>query len=234
MSEPFILFSRPRCGTHMVRTALCQHPDVYCATELLNIYMMVPQRHGCGTLADIVQYTTQKYPRKCNGYCLHDDQFHYPERRTIPVSTKEWGAVPSNTKIIRLNRRDEISRLVSECRSRKANSWVVYNQEDRNNTDLPFHLSFSDMIYWYHLHQKAQEVTEEYLKRFDNILHVWYEDLLADWDGGTKLMFDFLGVPRQKVWPATIKTGVSLREMISNYDELKERCCGTVLEEYFE
>ncbi len=233
MRTQFIIFARPRVGTHMLRTGMNQHPDIRCSNEFLNVYMMLPQQFACSTLAETVNLLRQRYPHKLNGYVLHDDQYCYPERRTIPVAQAEWDAIPANTKIIRLNRRNELARLISECRARISDEWQRSHKKLNGEDDLPFHLDFDDMMKWHIVHEVAQEAQQEYVKRFHHVLHVWYEDLLTHWNSQLAGVFKFLGVQNMFVQPTTTRMGLPLKQMISNYDEIQERCRGTNMEQYF-
>jgi hypothetical protein len=150
------------------------------------------------------------------------------------VSRTEFDEIPTTTKVIRLDRRNEFARLVSECRARLSNVWQRSQRRVYENDDLPFHMDFNKLMHWYTLHHEAQLSHEKYFKRFPNSMYVWYEDLLTDWDTQMTRVFNFLGVGTVPVQPKTMKMGQPLRYMVSNYDEIEEKCRGTDLERFFD
>jgi len=234
MREEFIISARPRVGTHMLRSGMNHHPQIYAANEFLNVYMLLPYRQACHTMAEFRARIQYNNPGRFTGWSLHDDQYHYHMRRCMPVTSEEWEAIPTETRIIRLNRRNEFARLVSECRARLTNVWQRIERQIYENEDLPFHLDFDTMMQLYELNHIAFLAKEEYLKRFPNILHVWHEDLCDNWDGEMERVFDFLGKNNILTRPTTMRMGLPIPYMIDNYGEITERCQGTPLEQYFD
>ncbi len=233
MNSEFIICARPRVGTHMFKSGLVKHPEIHCADELLNIYMFLPQQQLCYTLLDIRKRIQENNPGLTTGWILHDDQYFYAKRRTIIVKQKDWDDIPVETKIIRLNRRNELKRLVSECRAKRSEVWTKFRRDIYVNADLPFYLDFDVLMKHYEFHKKASLAQEKYLQRFQNVLHVWYEDLQTQWDKEIERAFSFLGQEIMVVEPSTVKMGIPLQYMVSNYDELEDKCHGTDLEQYF-
>ncbi len=84
---------------------------------------------------------------------------------------------------------------------------------------------------------EAEKATiAEYVGQVDRpLLHLDYEDLLADPDATFHQLLAFLGLPPAPLEAATLKnTSDDLRDVITNFTELRARYVGTRYEPMFD
>jgi hypothetical protein len=134
--------------------------------------------------------------------------------------------------------------MVSAFKAQRLNMWQWYTKDYTRcrprkqvnpNLDFqPFDLSFKALVSTAERQQRQEQKYREFEKRFAEVLPVWYEDLVEDWDKEIKRITDFLGTYYAHVAPQTRKSGLGTRATISNYDKLRERWRNTEYEVFFD
>ncbi len=210
----FVIRSFPRCGTHMVRTALEQHPDLTVHNEVFN-----PDFSGLDKIKSLGAeelYKRHTGPRE--GFVAHGytrEKFGGWEE-----TQKLWREIVPREKptLIVLHRRDLIRRCFSVYQARATNRWHVWKSQ-QNRPSLPKVKVQANEVEWQVF---VAEQSLDWAKTHYPWAHFFtYEDLVDNWDTQFALMQELLGVEPIKLLPKTDKQDQRpIQEMVSNYREL--------------
>lgn len=242
----FMMGTQPRSGTHMLRTALHQHPEIACRGEIFNHHSWEAMNSGVLKyfhLGERMEFLLHSNPTKpWVGFCLHNNQ--YGKVHAKCPHQNNWETIPTDTKVIRLRRRNRLARMVSCFKARRLNSWQWYTQDYKNcrpqkyanpNIDFkPFVFGFKQFVAEVHRNQQQERKYLGFEQRFSEVLPVWYEDLVGNWKHEIQRITDFLGTYYVDVAPRTHKSGLGVRATITNYDKLRGRCKNTQYEVFFD
>jgi len=150
-----------------------------------------------------------------------------------------------NIKIIKLYRKNYLEAYLSNLIAENSNVWHYLKQDSEKlkDTDLKQIIKFVNneseieniklkLNYNECLKEfiNLKNLTENSYKQFpkNNILNIYYEDLISNYSATINETLDFLGVPNQQLKSNFIKiNNRKLSEVIINYDELKESFKGT-------
>lgn len=242
----FMIGSEPRSGTHMLDTSLRQHPSVRCFSEVFNPHMPTWKNMKCKTVADMINgmlMHTQRSGKQWGGFCIHADQFAYDNCNVVPDTPIDWYSIPQETKVIRLRRKRKLASLISQATAIRTDQWQWFDKRmggvgekmyGKPNIQ-PYRLEKKELVQLYEDRRKADEAYKVWELRFFDILPVWYEDLVDNWEQAVNRVFQFLGLKPCEVTPMTKKNpGPPLQELITNFDELHEQCFGTPLYRMFD
>jgi hypothetical protein len=230
----FVIQSLPRCGTHLVRTALQSHGDIVCFGEVFNPYS---REHGFPvmrpTVADVLDHCrTRSRPA---GFVAHafvgleptesgpglDEA--YRRRPEVRSARGLWPAVPPNTPVITLRRENLLARYVSELIAHQRNRWLVRVGEKLPAT-VPVAIQRERMLEDFARTESLMEIAR---RRFPSALGIRYEDLVtAPGTAFQKIQARLCVAPRPLI-PGTVKVGRPLEESISNIDEVSPWLAGT-------
>jgi len=229
---PFVIESFPRCGTHMLRTALDRHPQIRCAGEIFN-------RDAADCEARTEEDVEEVFCRRLcagtdvSGFCVHRiplGEPAYPWRHNSPL---DWHRLArrlheQGIRVIALDRCNLLRRHVSHLVASKTRRWQFYSPV---LLPTPVRVVPEDLeadVAWYRLlwHQARRLAPA--------VLTVAYESLVADWEREMGRIQDYLGVRRVPVRPRTIKPAWPLREVVANYEDLKRHYAGSELEGWFD
>ncbi|CAN5458111.1 hypothetical protein BH11PLA2_BH11PLA2_29000 [soil metagenome] len=230
----FVVQSLPRCGTHLLETALQSHGDISCYGEVFNPYS---RSHGYPvdrpTVADVIEHCrTQTHE---TGFLAHafvglaDEETGpgldraYRARPEVRTARGLWRAIPPSTPVITLRRDNLLARYVSEQVARRHSVWCV---RDGERLPAPERLAVdcNAMLIDFACTEALVEIAG---RRFPNALVVRYEELVAE----PAVTFDrvqaYLGVVMRRLIPGTVKVGRPLAETITNFNEVRTRLVGT-------
>ena len=151
----FIVRSFPRCGTHMVRTALCQHPKLHCHDEIFNHHTVdlddIKERGPAGNLDHFL-----------NGPNVGCVMHAYTEKERFKGSEihhEAWDYVAEHQdkyQVFVLFRRDWVRRMASVAVSRQTKRWHDWRSQSNRpaRPAVEIHPEFADQV----IHDSMQEV----------------------------------------------------------------------------
>ena len=232
MIDLFVLAARPRSGTHMLRTALCQHPTVYCHTEIFNPAFHIPFKHTHNNSPSVRKaiYCADRYIDgvSCKGFILHDQNM-------VWFPSTDWQNFPAQLPAIKLRRRDKFVQMISYCRAEYCTGrWQWYeagcgrteelDEAHKQPSQEPFVLKREHIKKYMAERQQADLLYLPLEQSFGEIHEVWYEDLVDHWEASLCYIFEFLGVEYHDVKPGTVKMNPNPKKIISNWDEARAWC----------
>lgn len=215
---PFVIRSYPRCGTHMLRTALDAHPEITCHNEIFNPDVTPPEK-----LAEIG--AEELYRRhasgKCEGFVVHG----YTELEAFAEVGRHaelWDFLErEKPTLFVVEREDLLRRAFSVYQARKTQRWHVWKSNvGENKLGVPEVPPVA--VEW-------QLKCAVYSKRASRERFPWaefytYEQIVDDWDQQIAKMQRSIGV--STIIPIKPKTAKQdqrpIHEMVSNYRYLKD------------
>ena len=173
----FIILSSPRSGTHMIRTALRNHPDIVAHSELFNPDFLKNEPFGPQTPEDVIlgQYIFRDYPPNVEqvGFIIHRSGApfgHWPDLWSLLQADK-------GLFVISLRRRNLLRRYLSYQ--------VMRTFRGAPPTPLTFdpEVLKRDFIY-------QQREIDAFDQRFAGhpLLKVYYENLCSNYHQTVKLI----------------------------------------------
>lgn len=219
----FILLSSPRSGTHMLRTALRNHPNIAARTELFNPDFLKDKAYDRHTPEKTIlnDYVFRSYPRdiKCVGFIIH--------RSGTP-----WGDWPDLWEMLQA---DKSIYVISLRRRNLLRRYLSYQTMRTFRGSPPKPLTFDPVILEQDFEHQAQEI-EQFDRNFAGhpLLKIYYEDLCVDYHPNLRKVQKFLRVQPQKIW--TDMEGKPIRklsEAIANYSELNDYFADTKWADFF-
>jgi len=227
LPKRFALISHPRCGTHMLRTMLMQHPSVDIHNEIFNDESPKTKAYRQMSTNHVLQGLGGSPRGAMPGFLLH-----------LVHGIGRWADVwqkladDSEFRFLVLKRRNHLARFVSMAQASVHRQWQVY-QEDKVPKTGPVYvdpLEFEQDCYSY---DERWNLFESLIPE-SHRLTVWYEDLNQEpeehWLRITNhLQLDAVPCPK----PKTIKIGNELKSQITNYEQLARYFKSSPLEVYF-
>lgn len=140
-------------------------------------------------------------------------------------------------RIIQMQRLNSVKAVVSKINARRlweaSGKWNLYNENDRQP---PVNITPSDFQKHLDEREAANQSLEEYVSKLQlPTMKLVYEDLLRDKDASLNRVFSFLNVKQLPVQAKTLKhTRDNLREVISNFEELRAFYEGTPYDSMFD
>lgn len=220
----FVIRSYPRCGTHMLRTALSTHPEIVCHNEVFN-----PDVSGDALKELSAEELYARHTGPAEGFVVHG----YTEIEKFAESHKThelWPIIErERPQLLVIEREDLLRRAFSVCIARKTNRWHSWKTEQPKALISP-ELKKGD-VRW-HL-QAAWESRLAGRRLFPWATFITYEQLVDDWDHRIVQIQQLCGATR--ILPIKPKTRKQdnrpINEMVSNYEFLRNEFKQT---EYFQ
>lgn len=176
MGTRFILFSLARCGSTTLMRVLNCHPDIRCIAEPFNakhIHRQYWERvKDSASLDDTLEEIWKTY----NGIK------HIWDARTWPFepSLNEHLLLRPDHRVLFLNRRNSLRRLVSLQLSEQTDVWHMFTESDRKRvTEWQFKPINADMlgVSLYIEKQVLHRYRKLLAEKRRDFLELWYEDL---------------------------------------------------------
>jgi len=142
-----------------------------------------------------------------------------------------------DAKLIYLDRRNDVKHAISRITARRLKDttgrWNRYDGDARLDA---FPVDVTDFEARLEAVEAEKATIAAYVERLDRpLLHVDYEDLLADPTATFHRLLGYLGLPPAPIRGSTLKnTSDDLREVVTNFDELRARYAGTRYEPMFD
>ena len=216
--QPFVIYTRARCGSTMLQTALDAHPMIQCKGEVFGgVY--IP-----GTwpvkLRDAFKARRSPYAVgfKLMGWQPQVEADQEPIRAALR-------AIPG-LRVIHLQRRNMLAAFVSEQLAQQTGRWHLYGKT--KSASPPRVCVNIDAIITYLKGTEDAYQSQLHEFRHQESLLVHYERFLADFDGTCRSIQRFLGVPTTTLRPRTQKLeNRAMKNIVVNYRELLAALCGT-------
>lgn len=212
----FVILSSPRCGTHMLRSALVPHPALVAFTEVFNPDFLFDDPFDENTPEETILeqhiFTDQPPGIGAVGFALHRTGARFGRWPTL------WQRLEQDhdLHVISLSRVQLLGRYVSYRIMREkpipGETLVITPEELKADFRI------------------QETVVSAFDERFARhpMLQLKYEQLVEGWDEQMRRIQDFLGVEHLPLVPETKPNrGLPYREVIANYDELAEHFRGT-------
>lgn len=226
--EPgWLLSSYPRTGTHMLITALDQHPDLSCLGEVFN------PNHPAGAhgMTSTQQVLEACWPGPNYGFAMHcyiarkggASGFQPPQKPFRDV----WDHLPPIAKAVCIRRRNLLARHVSHVKANETKIWFGSRKgPNKKAVRVDPVKALRDIAF-------VQECWRQQ-DAFFKVKHVvWYEDLVEKFDEVCRGVQAFLGVTTMSIAPTTTKLGRPLRDDVENFGYLRQALAGKVPDAWF-
>lgn len=227
----FVIRTFPRCGTHMVRTALNRHPELFCHDEIFN-----PDTEPA---ADIERRGPEGQVRhylnsQNTGCVIH--AYAFSERfEGAEIQKAAWDYIADNQdkySIIVLNRKDWVRRMASVALARQTKRWHRWRSQSNGKATatVKIHPEFAE---WHFQAQAASLADTE--ARFPTAPLYWYEDLVDNWTGKIAEIQQILDVKPMAMQPKMLKQDKRpINKIVRNYTALRRAFRGSEWEHLFD
>jgi len=217
----WLLATYPRCGTHMLLSALQQHSKLQVGTELFN-HNTATGSHRFNTVRQSLEVG---WPKASSGFAVHSSiegpQHALSMQETMQGTANFWETIPDYTPTILLQRDNLLERYVSQKVAMATRSW---NSTDSGKTASSYASVYvglgelaADIAYVRRCYDKAAAY-------FKYSLVVRYEDMCEDPVRELRRAQEFLRVDWEDVRPLTVKLTANTLEIVENYTQVKAWC----------
>lgn len=229
----FVILSYPRCGTHLLQTALDSHLDLRCAGEIFNPTAV--DGDGLSVGEGVLRLCKYAWGAGYAGFCVHTylgvrgrSVFTGPalprHRRDLWSFLEhacQHGVVP-----IAIERPNLFARFLSHWWARRRQVWLA---ESRPGDPPAGPLSVSQFL------QDAEYVEECHRRRrrlFPQALTLRYREPTGFSDTDYAAVLSRLRVAPRALQPRTVKILPPWRSLVTNLDEIRAAVRGTPYAEY--
>ncbi len=243
----FVILGRGRTGSNLLRTSLASHPDAVVFGELFNGrsrargeinwggspgYRSQDARSVALREQDAVAFLDRcvfaKMPSRIRAVGFKLFYYHAQEgdwqRVWDPLAEQE-------VRVIHLMRRNLLQSQVSAIIAEQTGRWISVSPE-RDPTPTPITLPYERCVRFF---ERSEQLHEAFASRFDHVLTLYYEDLVADPQARLGEVQQYLGLPiRPLSSPLRKQQTRPLHEVVLNHGELERRFAGTRWAWFFE
>lgn len=227
----FVVLFVERSGSTYLATLLDSHPNIHALREQFASLM----QEGKGAKEQLMwasAFYTPSFLGRNRAYGFKTKMVDILDKDGFAKLLKE-----NDTRILALTRRNTVKGVVSTINAKrlweKTGNWNLLNESDRTKE-----FSINPEKFKMLLNEREQWDRElnSYVARLElPTLDLFYEDLLRDEQEFITKVFDFLGVKARPVEGRTLKhTKDDLRQVITNFDELRSFFTGTQYEPMFD
>jgi LPS sulfotransferase NodH len=225
----FVVLFPGRSGSTYVMSALDAHPRIMAKGEVLD-----PMRKE-GPEAQLDW--TRRYLR--GPFLNHNRAVGFKTKLRDVLDQDGFSAILGelDVRLIYLDRRNDVKHAISRITARRLKDTVGrWNRYDGDARMGPVTVDFEDFATRLGAVEAEKATISAYVGRLDRpLLHLDYEDLLADPTATFHRILAFLGLPPAPLQGTTLKnTSDDLREVVTNFDELRARYAGTPYEAMFD
>ena len=215
--DVFVILANARTGSNLLRSLLDSHPDIKAYGEIFSLLKE-------SSTEDIwSSHVESKKSKKIKwvGFKLF---YNHPRDSSSP---KIWDLIKANNsiKIIHLTREDILKMIVSKEVALKTKKYVQFDEKENTKT---VSISPDKFLRKMDKFEKTKSKAEAAFTNHQTI-HISYEDLVLNQEQTLQSVLSFLGAnPLQKLSSAHKKQNPRhVRQIVDNYDELKESLADT-------
>ncbi len=226
--QKFIILSRSRTGSNLLRSLLRSHPKIEVDKEILS-------RLGGQNHRDIVAKAFGKQPSfiQAKGFKFF---YYHPQDGDARAVWDDLLRL-KDLRVLHLKRRNILRTLVSRKLAGSQEMWGAYHRNDLQKAkQKQRQVSFTAEEL-----QEGFEQTRDWERegdeRFRNhpVMDVYYEDLISDRQSVFAEIVAFLDLPYAEPETGLIRQNPeSLKDLVTNYKELKDAFAGSAWESFFE
>jgi LPS sulfotransferase NodH len=242
----FLVLSRSRTGSTMLRSALDSHPHIVMYGEMLakagaahGLYSYAPVYLEKLRREDPIRFLETIIFRAFPTFITHVGfkLFYYHARNWGETSEAVWHYLQEmdSLHIIHLIRRNSLAMYASRILANQTGEWVSRKSKRASNTrPSTVILDYDSCVKEFEEYAKQKKEAENFFAR-KPLIRIYYEDLCNDFDSAISQLQSFLEVESHSVAPKTEKQSPGrLSQRIKNYDELRERFQDTPWSCYFD
>jgi Sulfotransferase family len=228
----YVIIGLGRCGSNMLRGLLNSHPRILALGELFRDLQGLPaydlplfsasRADGRLFRAEPVRFLERRifkpYPSYLSavGFKGIYSQLARPEMSPVLDHLRDQ----EQLKVIHLKRRDTLKTYLSHLQAKQHQRWI--NTTGIKQRHRPLAIAVDQFRDFYRRARDWEGRCDEVFRHHQKI-ELFYEDLVADFDGEMSRVQAFLGVERRKVVPLTYRQSyLPLSAAISNYAEIEE------------
>ena len=222
----FIVLTRSRTGSNMLISFLDSHPNIWAEGEIVN------RLDGRDPVRAIKRaFARQSKKIRAKGFKIF---YYHP---LDDQSGRIWEELVGmdGLCVIQLKRRNILRTGISRKIAGMQDVWRVETSSSPvSDADKSVTFTFEELEKIF-LQTREMERRGEEMFEGNPMLPVYYEDLVSDPQGAFRSITDFLGV--DYIAPKTrlrTQNPESMRDLVSNYDELKREFTGTQWQGFFE
>ncbi len=211
----FVLVGLDRCGSNLLKFALKQNPQIFMIGEYFNKHSYPESLDQDGAIRAQAFFSTQYSDRTMAvGFKLF---IHHGRKEGVETVWK-YLQEDKEIRVIHLSRRNIFKRVLSLEVANVRGQWL----KDEHGTDDIF---ITHSAEWWQAKIEEDEKKEQRLTKVfqgHGKSHIYYEDIVSDWDQVTSGIQEFLCVK-----PVVIEKSISKQEHMSssekctNYRELQ-------------
>jgi hypothetical protein len=217
----WMLMSYPRCGTHMLVTALAKHPQLSCYGEAFN----PASPYGSARFESVPQVLENVWTNDKSGFAVHssiDREGHSLNMAESMFGYSDfWKYIPDYTPTILLTRKNLLARYVSQLIAMETGVWNSFDAAASGSNYAPV---FVDVRQFERDMQYVKACWENAAAYFKYALHVEYESLVEDYPNTLNRIQEYLNVDPVQLAPKTVKLALPLEETVQNYVQVRAWC----------
>lgn len=242
MFTKFVVISEGRTGSNYLMYLLRSHPEIVMYSELFNrndpkvLEFLKLERRLVKNDEDPAEYISKEvfcpgYPSEVRGVGF---KLMYYQART-----KNWEGLwkylkeTKDIKIVHMMRKNLLARYLSLVLARRENVYITFDAKKGIHKD-PIFLDYDDFDAKLNGSVKDRNNIKNFFRGSD-YYEVYYENLLENKNEECSRLQEFLNLSYKTLTSGTIQQRQgSLKEMVMNYDELKEKYKNTPHNIFFE
>lgn len=222
--KPFVIYSFPRSGTHMTKSALDSHPQLTCHGEVFGNTFQE------GILTGIsAEETYRRHTGPGQGFVFHG--YSTTRRGQRPEIDGLRRVIDRERPVVFVLARRDLLRRATSLEIAKKSDWA----RKCPIQSIPRIEIEPRQLAWDIDQALAERATAR--QWYPGAHYLWYEDLVAHWDERIREIQRAIGVTEVLlIRPRREKTGPTapIRKIITNYDTLQAEFAGTEYERWFE
>ena len=237
--QKFIVISHHRSASSVIINTLRKHPNVFRFSEIFLGQYIQFKKPGYDDHSRKIFFLRKHFPIEFlerQIFAPYRDEIRavgfkmFPEQLDNQHFSPVWDWLEQNTniKIIYLIREDLLAYHTSFALAMKTGTWGIHvNNASKKKKDSKVYLDYNKCLKSF---QRRKAYNEYALKRCQNhdVLKVSYENVTSDLNDSILKIQGFIGLEPRELEVTTVRQQVrSLPEVISNYQELKDRFATT-------
>lgn len=240
----FVIVSRGRSGTNLLKGLLNDHPGAICFGELFRRYghvKLAVRGHNASPRDDQqisdapIQFLNRRIYRRWPSsiHAVGFKIFYYHARNPEWKHVWDYLRNEPDLKVIHLRRENMLATHLSLVRATRNKVWQTRSYTRRTEPE-PTYLDYDDCLRFFEGTRDYRAWAEEYFANSPT-LDISYEALSANRDSEMMKVFEFLNLEHTHVQPSNVKQRRSpLSVSIANFDELRHRFAGTEWARFFD